>query len=101
MKRGNSSPMATFSFAALLMLYTGKSETNFTPNDTAEFVDFIRTTYNANDTRAWVAGIVQDKKMWTEDFSILPRFIDEVSSYASLILEQGMSQALKQLLNNE
>lgn len=101
MKKGDSSPMATFSFAALLMLYTGKSETNFTPNDTAEFVDFIRTTFNANDTRAWVAGIVQDKKMWTEDFSILPRFIDEVSRYASLILEQGMSQALKQLLNNE
>lgn len=99
LKLGKNSPLATFSFAALLTLYCGKTKADFTPNDTAEFVDFIRSTFNADDTRSWVSGIIQNDRMWTEDLSVLPHFIEDISRYVSLILEKGMPQALKHVLS--
>lgn len=98
-KSGKSAPLATFSFAALLTLYSGKTGADFTPNDTAEFVDFIRSSFDAGNIGAWVDGVIGNKKMWTEDFSVLPHFSEEVTRYVSLILDKGMPQALKHVLN--
>ncbi|MEA5128473.1 MAG: tagaturonate reductase [Proteiniphilum sp.] len=100
LKLGENSPLATFSFAALLTLYSGKTGGEFTPNDIAEFVDFICSTFKAGDIRSWVSGIVQNNSLWTEDFSVLPYFTEDVSCYVSLILEKGMPQALKNILNS-
>ncbi|MFR9166955.1 MAG: tagaturonate reductase [Dysgonomonas sp.] len=97
-KLGKDAKLTTFSFAALLVLYSGKSEVKFTPNDTAEFVEFIQSTFNANDIKGWVSGIVNNKKMWNENFAEIPQFIDEVSADVKKILDKGMKAALKEII---
>ncbi len=91
--------LTSFSFAALLVLYTGKSEAKgFTPNDTPEFVEFIQSTFNPNDVKGWVSGVVNNKKIWKEDFTQVPQFIDEVSKDVDSILKKGMKAALKEII---
>lgn len=98
-KAGKDAKLAIFSFAALLMLYSGKSEAkNFTPNDTAEFLQFIQSTYNANDIKGWVEGIVKNKAMWNQNFGEIPYFVDEVTADVKLIQEKGMREALKHVI---
>ena len=54
----------------MLVLYSGQSVAkNFTPNDTPEFIDFIQKTYDRNNIKAWVTGIVNNKDMWKENFT--------------------------------
>lgn len=99
-KLDKNAKLTTFSFAALLVLYTGQSAAkNFTPNDTPEFIEFIQKTYDKNNIKGWVAGIVNNKEMWKENFSAVPQFIDEVSKDVELILNQGMQSALQSLIN--
>lgn len=90
--------LVTFSFAALLTLYSGKLATDFVPNDTPEFVEFIQSTFNKNDINGWVSGIVGHKSMWKENFAEVPFFIDEVARYIGIILDKGMETALKGIL---
>lgn len=98
-KLNKDARLVTFSFAALLVLYTGQSEAkNFAPNDTIEFIDFIQKTFNKNDIKGWVSGIVGNKEMWKENFAEVPQFIDEVSKDVESILNKGMLAALKDIL---
>ena len=98
-KLGKLAKLTTFSFAALLVLYSGKSEAkNFTPNDTPEFVEFIQKTYDANNIEGWVNGIVNNKQIWKENFSSVPGFIEAVSTDVNLILNKGMKSALEEIL---
>jgi len=99
-KLDKNAKLTTFSFAALLVLYTGQSAAkNFTPNDTPEFIEFIQKTYDKNNIKGWVTAIVNNKEMWKENFSEVPQFIDEVSKDAELILSEGMPAALQSLIN--
>ncbi|MDR2854176.1 MAG: tagaturonate reductase, partial [Prevotellaceae bacterium] len=51
-KAGKKAPFVTFSFAALLVLYSGKSAaTDFAPNDTPEFVEFIQKNFDKNNLK--------------------------------------------------
>ena len=100
-KMNKKAKLATFSFAALLVLYSGKSAVAFTPNDTAAFVDFIQSSFNKENIRAWVEGIVKNKKIWQEDFSSLPFFIDEVTKNVELILSKGMKEALIAIISDK
>lgn len=94
---GKTAPLTTFSFAALLALYSGKSAAvAFTPNDTPEFVEFIQSTFNKDDIKGWVTGIVNNKNIWKEDFSQVPHFIDEVSAGVEAIFNKGMKAAIPQ-----
>jgi len=87
-------PLTTFSFAALLVLYSGKSAAkNFIPNDTPEFVEFIQTTFNPDDLQGWVRGVVENRKMWTVDLASIPDFTEKVTKYVKQILEKGMKEA--------
>ena len=98
-QKNESAKLVTFSFASLLVLYSGKSAASaFTPNDTPEFVEFIQSTFNANDIKAWVDGIVSNKRIWKEDFTTVPFFASEVTNYVELILNNGMKAALATLL---
>jgi tagaturonate reductase len=100
-KKNKKAKLAIFSFAALLVLYSGKSAVAFTPNDTAEFVDFIQSSFDPKNIKAWVEGIVKNKKMWKENFSSVPFFIDEVTKNIELILSAGMKEAVKAIISNE
>jgi tagaturonate reductase len=96
---GKLAKLTTFSFAALLVLYSGKSEAvNFTPNDTPEFVEFIRKTFDANNIEGWVNGIITNRQIWKENFSSVPGFADAVRAGVELILNQGMKTALEEIL---
>jgi tagaturonate reductase len=98
-KRNTQADLATFSFAALLVLYSGKSEITFTPNDTPEFVDFIKNSFHSEDISGWVNGIVNNKQLWTVDLSALPDFAANAAQDVKLILEKGMEKALEQVLS--
>jgi len=91
--------LTSFSFAALLVLYTGESEAKgFTPNDTPEFIEFIQSTFNKNDIKGWVTGIVNNKQMWKEDFTQVPQFVEEISKDVESILSKGMRVALSGII---
>jgi tagaturonate reductase len=90
--------LTTFSFAALLVLYSGKSEVAFTPNDTPEFVNFIQSTFSADHIEDWVKGVIGNTKLWTVDLSVVPGFSGNVAKYVALILNRGMKEALETIL---
>jgi tagaturonate reductase len=94
-KLKKEAPLTTFSFAALLVLYSGKSEVAFTPNDTPEFVEFIRKTFDPNNIEGWVNGIVGNKKMWTVDLDAIPGFAQKVAEDVKRILGKGMKSAIE------
>lgn len=104
-KKNKDAKLVIFSFAALLVLYSGKAEVAFTPNDTAEFVDFIQSSFNLftgqagkENIKGWVEGIVKNKKIWKEDFTEIPFFIDEVTKDIELILNKGMKEAVSVII---
>lgn len=98
-KLGKKAPLTTFSLAALFLMYSGKSEaTNFVPNDTPEFVEFIQKTYDPNNVEGWVKGIMTNRKIWTADIAVVPGFVEEVAEDVQLILGKGMKGALETIL---
>jgi tagaturonate reductase len=94
-RHGKSAKLTIFSFAALIVLYSGRSEVPFAPNDTPEFVAFIRESFDAADPEKWVRGIVCNKEIWTEDLDAVPGFTDAVVEDVKLIIDKGMRGALE------
>jgi tagaturonate reductase len=99
-KLNNEAKRTAFSFAALLVLYSGQSEVAFIPNDTPEFVEFIQKSFDKDNVEGWVNGIVNNKKIWKENLSAIPSFVDNVINDVQLILQKRMNEAL-QLSNHE
>lgn len=97
-KLGKKAPLVTFSLAALLVLYSGKSEVAFEPKDNPEFVSFIQSTYHKNGIETWVSGIINHKTMWNVDLSSVPFLRDEVTKDVKLIQEEGMQTALSKII---
>ncbi len=97
---GRLAPLTIFSFAALLVLYSGRSEVVFTPNDTPEFVDFIRQSFDPKNIEGWVHGVVVNKQMWKEDLSAIPGFADAVVKDVQLILDRKMQGALEEIMKH-
>ena len=98
-KLDKEAKLAIFSFASLLVLYSGHAEVKFTPTDTPEFVEFIQSTFNKGDIKKWVNGIVHHKSMWKVDLASVPFFEEEVVKGVETILKDGMLKALKTILN--
>ncbi len=97
-KLGKQAKLTTFSLAALLVLYSGQSEVSFTPNDTPEFVQFIQSTFNKEDIKGWVNGVINNDKIWTAPLKDLPGFADEVAVAVEAILSKGMKGAVAEVL---
>lgn len=97
-KLGRDAKLTVFSFAALLALYSGQSEVNFTPNDTPGFVEFIQSTFSRENISGWVNGIVNNRSIWKEDLSAVPGFAEEVAKGVELIFAKGMKGALAEIL---
>ncbi len=94
---GRSAKLTTFSFAALLVLYSGGSEVSFSPNDTPEFVEFIQSTFTRDNVEAWVTGILNHPAIWKENLSAVPGFKENVIGGVELILNKGMKAALNEM----
>ena len=86
-----------FTFAALLSLYGPKS--GFEPDDTKEFVEYIRTNWNSADLEGTVRKIVCESGIFTVNFSEVPGFVPTVARYLADIESLGMAAALKKFLN--
>lgn len=95
-KAGKVAEKELFTFAALLTLYSGKVD--FTPDDTAEHVEFIQKVWNSEDVDATVKAIVENKNIWTVDFTKVAPFVEKVAGYVKVILAEGMAAALKKML---
>lgn len=98
-KLNKDAKLTTFSFAALLVLYTGQSAApDFTPNDTPEFLEFIQKSFDKNNIEGWVSAVVNNRAMWKENFAEIPSFIPEVTKDIESILSKGMKETLKEKL---
>ncbi|MBR3932205.1 MAG: tagaturonate reductase [Tidjanibacter sp.] len=95
-KAGKVAEKELFTFAALLTLYSGKVD--FTPDDTAEHVEFIQKVWNSEDVDATVRAIVGNRNIWTVDLTEVEPFVEKVSGYVKVILAEGMAAALKKML---
>ena len=93
-KTGKIAERTVFSLAALLVLYSGKSEVKFTPNDTPEFVEFIQQTFNANNIEQWVSGILNKKKIWTVDLSSVKGLEEAIVRNVKNILDNGITKTI-------
>ena len=85
-----------FTFAALISLYG--PESGFQPDDTQEFVEYIRKNWNPADLEGTVAKIVRESGIFTVDFSEVPGFIPAVAAYLADIRDLGMAKALDKFL---
>lgn len=95
-KSGKVAEKEMFTFAALLTLYSGRVD--FTPDDTPEHVEFIRKVWNNDDIDSTVRAIVENRNIWTVDFTEVTPFVDKAASYVKTILAEGMAAALKKML---
>ena len=95
-KAGKVAEHECMTFAALMAYYSPKS--GFEPDDTAEFVAYIRENWNSEDLEGTVAKIVKESGIFTVDFSEVPGFIPAVAKYLKDIEELGMAEALKKFL---
>ena len=96
-KAGKLAACECFTFAALMSLYSPKS--GFEPDDTKEFVDYIRQNWNSEDLEGTIAKIVRESGIFTVDFSEVPGFVEAVAGYVGDIESLGMKGALDKFLN--
>lgn len=93
-------PLTVLSLAALLVLYSGRSENmSFEPRDDEAAVELIRSSFDPEDLPGWVTGAIKGLPLpATMDAAAVTRLATETSRAVELILERGMSGALKELL---
>lgn len=95
-KKGRLAERELFTFAALMTLYSGKS--GFEPDDTKEFVEYIRKNWDSSDLKGTMRKIVSESGIWTVDFSAVEGFADAAAEYAADIERLGMAGALNKFL---
>ncbi len=95
-KAGKIAKHECLTFAALMAYYGPNS--GFEPDDTAEFVAYIRNNWNAADLEGTVAKIVKESGIFTVDFSEVPEFVPTVAAYLADIESIGMAATLKKFL---
>lgn len=91
-------PLSAFSLASLLVLYSGKSRISFQPNDAADAVHFIRSTFNPDTPGLWIKNILENRSVWSNDFTSIPGFIEQVGTTAANILTHGPEQELYRII---
>ncbi|MCL2027868.1 MAG: tagaturonate reductase [Bacteroidales bacterium] len=97
-KLGKTANRCQFSFAALMVLYSGNAKITFTPNDNPEHIAFIQTNFDVNHLEESISKIVKkESKIFMEDFSMVPDFIPNVAKHCKNILDNGMESALQSL----
>jgi tagaturonate reductase len=97
---GASAPLTVLSLAALLVLYSGRSENmKFEPRDDPRTVQVLRSTFGREDLPGWTRAVIACLPLpATMDAAAVTRLSTETSRGVELILERGMSGALKELL---
>jgi tagaturonate reductase len=99
-KKGKVASLTAFSLAALLTLYSGKSEITFTPNDTPEHVKFIQTVWNSENILETVSQILSNRDIWKENLMSIEPLAPAVAGFVQSILSVGMRKSLEAVLNS-
>jgi len=81
-------PFTTFAFAALIALYSGQTDVDFTPRDNPENIDFIKNTFNSDNIEGWISDILSNKSIWNVDFTEIPDFAKNVASNIEQMLKK-------------
>jgi tagaturonate reductase len=97
-KAGKTAQYNLFALAALLVLYSGKSETPFTPDDNPKHVEFIRQHWDGTNIERSVREIVENKDIWTVPLTAVTPLVLTVSGFVKEILNDGMEKALANLV---
>ena len=79
-----------------MTLYGPKS--GFEPDDTKEFVEYIRANWDSENIEGTITKIVKESGIFTVNFSEVPGFIPAVAGYVRDIEELGMEGALAKFL---
>lgn len=96
LKAGKIAKHECMTFAALMAYYSPKS--GFEPDDTPEFVQYIRHNWDSDNLEETLIKIVTQSGIFTVDFSEIRDFIPTVAQYVKDIEELGMAAALKKFL---
>ncbi|MBT2566274.1 tagaturonate reductase [Arthrobacter sp. ISL-85] len=93
-------PLTVLSLAALLVLYSGRSENSrFEPRDDQSAVKLLCKTFDPEDLPGWITGVIECLPMpATMNAAAVTRLSTETSHAVELILERGMAGALQELL---
>jgi tagaturonate reductase len=99
-REGKLPARLSFSLAALLVLYRGNyNGLQFTINDTPEHVAFIQHEWSTmNSYKTLATNILSNTAIWNTDLTTLDGLNDTVAGYLETIMEQGIEQALKQVI---
>ena len=95
-KFGKIATCECFTFAALMTLYSGKSE--FEPRDARSNIEYIQTNWDSSNMQATITKIVKESGIFTVDLSEIPMFIETAASYVESIEILGMQAALKKII---
>ncbi|KAA6351978.1 tagaturonate reductase [termite gut metagenome] len=87
-----------FALAALLVLYSGKSEVPFTPEDNPKHLEFIRQHWDGTDVERSVREIIENKNIWTIPLTAVTPLVSTVSGFVREIVNDGMEKALANLV---
>ena len=96
LKAGKIAKHECMTFAALMAYYSPKS--GFEPDDTPEFVQYIRHNWDSDNLEETLTKIVTQSGIFTVDFLEIEGFIPTVAQYVKDIEELGMAAALKKFL---
>jgi tagaturonate reductase len=96
LKAGKIAKHECMTFAALMAYYSPKS--GFEPDDTPEFVQYIRHNWDSDNLEETLTNIVTQSGIFTVDFLEIEGFIPTVAQYVKDIEELGMAAALKKFL---
>jgi len=93
-------PLTVLSLAALLVLYSGRSENlRFEPRDDARAMEVLRGAFDPEDLMGWVSGVIGHLPLAVPlEPGMAARLARETAHGVALILECGMSGALQQTL---
>lgn len=96
---GNSAVRSVFSLSALLVLYSGQADGNFSLSDDTGVIEFIRDSFDKDDLDGWVAAVISkfnlSDGLTPQDHATLAA---EVAAGVDLILQLRMAGALRALV---
>lgn len=101
-QHGAIPPRLTFALAALIAFYRGQRDGQMYPLQDDEvwltrFAEGWAQVANVSALQDLVVEVLQDKKHWGEDLTVIPGLAEQVTRYLEVMLSAGMREALARL----
>ena len=101
-QHGTIPPRLTFALAALIAFYRGQRDGKRYPLQDDDvwltrFAEGWTQVANGRALHELVVEVLQDKKHWGEDLTVIPGLAEQVTRYLEVMLSAGMREALARL----